>query len=75
MRLRGRATQRLVRHNPAAKAEETCNLAKGSHRVGLMHQETTRKGQVERSSQHRWFEIMDVTDHQLHVLQPECRHD
>jgi len=40
-----------------------------------MHQETTRKGQVERSSQHRCFEITDVTDHQLHVLQPECRHD
>jgi hypothetical protein len=50
-------------------------VAKGPHRVGLMHQEAARERQVERAAQRCCVEMVDVTKRQGNVLQAERSHD
>jgi hypothetical protein len=44
---RYRLAQHLLRHDPAARAQQAGNLTEGPYRIGLMHQEKRRIGQVE----------------------------
>ena len=60
LRSRRRAGQRLVRHNPAARAQEARDPAQGPYRIGLMHQERPREGKVERPAQRRRVKIVNV---------------
>ena len=49
----GRAAQRLLHHDPAARAKQPRDLAEGPYRVGLVHQEKPGISQVERAAHGR----------------------
>ena len=75
VRSRRRAFQRLLRDKPAARAKEIGNTAKGPYRVGLVHQEGPRKGQIERAAQRRGIQVMQVPCDHFHVPQLQGGHD
>ena len=75
MRPRGRAAQRLLCHDPAARAKQTRDPAEGPYRVGLVHQEKPGIRQVERAAHDCRVEFVEVTGKQLHVAQLKRRHD
>src|SRR6266550_1487084 len=64
-----------MRHDPAARAKQTRDLAEGPYRVGLVHQKKPGISQVERAAHGGRVELVDVASKQLHVAQPKRRHD
>jgi hypothetical protein len=71
VRLRGRGAQRLLRNQPAARAKQLRDPTERPHRVGLVHQEEPRIGQIERAAQRCWIQVVEVTRDHLDVAQPE----
>ena len=47
----------------------------GPYRVGLVHQEEPREGQVERAAQRRGIQVVQVARDHLHVAQLQGGHD
>ena len=74
VRSRGRDTQRLLRNEPAARAKETGNPPQGPDRIGLVHQEQPRIGQIERAAQRGGIQFVEVTCDDLHVAELKGRH-
>jgi hypothetical protein len=75
VRSRRRAGQRFSRDEPAARAKEICNVAEGPYRVGLVHQEEPRIGQIERAAQRRGIQLVQVARDHFHVAQLKGGHD
>ena len=74
VRSRGRDAQRLLGNKPAARAKETSNAAQGPYRIGLVHQEQPRIGQIKRAAQRCGIQFVEVTYDHLDVAQLKGRH-
>ena len=50
-------------------------MAKGPYRVGLVHHEGPRKGQIERAAQRPGIQVVQIACDHLHVAQLKGGHD